>query len=110
MPFETAIHIQALTLKLLNIPNTEIKTITGIKRHTVNDYLNQAIKQDLDPNIRLLQILNHHIEDREYTRCLYIRTPENIDIIIAKVKSNHFRQKKTYIYITDELGFSEQIV
>jgi len=103
-PFDIATRAQAITLKVLGVPNDQIERQTGIKPRSVNDIFDRAISRGFDPNAEFPIIRDIHVEDAPRSGRPTVQTDEKQEEILKKVRRDRYGREKICAYIVTEVG------
>lgn len=107
---DLATRAQAVTMKVLDLPNHQIEQILGISRSTVNRWFQRAKQRGFDPLARPCIIQDHHVVDGARTGRPTKQTPENINAVVTQVCTDRYGREKSCEMIADQLNMSEMTV
>jgi hypothetical protein len=100
--YDNATGAQALALKLHNVSNPEIESITEIQPATLHALYKKALSKGLKPT-ESQRILDHYVEDGKRSNKPTKQTTEIIEDVISKVRRNRYGKEKTCAQIALEL-------
>ena len=108
MPPNTSLPTRALIVTLKSPvggkTTAQIHEETGISVQQINRIYARAISRGFDPNIRPFTLKEEWLKDAPRSGRPSKQTPENVDKIITKVRTNRYGREKTAADLAGELS------